>query len=170
MGQRDLRLRKEFLHIACFRAGADRCRLGSFSESNLNAVAVAYRPFWPCVLFLQAMHGKSHNMLFHPVKDRACLLRYLDGESFDAVFASEPPLVVANASRLSFAILRIEPRGSLARANPSLSIRSLLLPGAEQMAAEAAAAKRAEISAATRKRALARGNGTHARLLQWRAR
>jgi transaldolase len=71
------------------------------------------------------MHGKSHNMLFHPVKDRACLLRYLDGESFDAVFASEPPLVVANASRLSFAILRIEPRGSLARANPSLSLQAI---------------------------------------------
>ena len=66
------------LPTACARAAENKCSMDSFWRYKIHsAKRCLYRPIWNCSDFLQAREAETHE-LWHPVKDRRCVVEWLD--------------------------------------------------------------------------------------------
>ena len=76
------------LPTTCAVAGTSACTMESFSARAKirSAKRCVFRPVWPCTSFLRARGEQTHE-LWHPVKNRSCVVDWLDARA-------SPPLAL----------------------------------------------------------------------------
>mmetsp|Transcript_45153 Transcript_45153/g.118482 ORF Transcript_45153/g.118482 Transcript_45153/m.118482 type:complete len:316 (-) Transcript_45153:424-1371(-) len=109
------------LPTSCAMDVKARCTMESLWKRSKvkTAKRCIYRPVWECASFLAAR--KAHNQeLWHPVKDRTCLVAWLNSQSSSPTVLNASNGAVVQSSSLAVSSLSIKPSHT-ARASSSKS-------------------------------------------------